>query len=103
MLRLPPYHCIFNAIEHIWGITKNYYRDHVGAAGSSVKNSVAMWKEALATITPETWANTIRHTEEEIKRWWSREIQFDQEDVEPLIINFGEDDDDDDDNDYWSD
>ncbi|KAJ8913988.1 hypothetical protein NQ315_008980 [Exocentrus adspersus] len=30
VLRLPPYHCIFNPIEYVWGITKNYCRDHVG-------------------------------------------------------------------------
>ncbi|KAJ8914827.1 hypothetical protein NQ315_014839 [Exocentrus adspersus] len=46
VLRLPPYHCIFNPIEHIWGITKSYYRDHVGTGGTSTEKSIAMWKEA---------------------------------------------------------
>lgn len=87
VLRLPPYHCIFNPIEHIWGITKSYYTNHVGKDGSSSEKSLAVWKEALQKITPEVWANTIRHTEDEIQRWWNREVGFDREDIAPVIIN----------------
>lgn len=104
VLRLPPYHCIFNPIEHIWGITKNYYRDHVGTDGSSLEKSLATWKEALGKATPEVWANTVRHTEEEIQRWWDREVGFEREEILPIIINLDDDDGDDDtDSEYSSD
>lgn len=92
VLRLPPYHCIFNPIENIWGIAKNYYRDHVGSDGSSREKSLAVWREALQKITPQMWANTVRHTEEEIQRWWDREVGFDKGDIAPVIINLGQED-----------
>ncbi|KAL3286509.1 hypothetical protein HHI36_001014 [Cryptolaemus montrouzieri] len=66
VLRLPPYHCIFNPIENIWGITKNYYRDHVGREGSSDELSLSVWKKAVQKMTPEVWSKTIEHTQKEI-------------------------------------
>lgn len=92
VLRLPPYHCIFNPIENIWGITKNYYKDHVGSDGSSREKSLATWKEALGKVTAEVWAETIRHTEELIQLWWDREVGFDREDIHPIIIDVNESD-----------
>lgn len=44
--------CIFNPIEHIWGIAKNYYNRHIGRDGRSVDNSLTMWREALTCATP---------------------------------------------------
>ncbi|KAJ8910652.1 hypothetical protein NQ315_011634 [Exocentrus adspersus] len=92
VLHLPPYHYIFNPIEHIWGITKSYYRDHVGTDGNSTEKSIAMWKEALGKATPEIWAKTVQHTEKEIQRWWDREVAFNHEDIPPLILNLDQDD-----------
>jgi hypothetical protein len=93
VLRLPPYHCIFSAIENIWGIAKCYYNKHVGRDGRSVENSISLWKESLATVTPQILANTVRHTEEEIHRWWEREVHFDLTDTSPIIVNLNEDSD----------
>lgn len=93
VLRLPPYHCIFNPIEHIWGITKTYYNNNIGSAGYGQEKAVAMWKKALETATPEIWKKCIEHTEKEIQTWWSREIGFDRDDINPLIINVAEDSD----------
>ncbi|KAJ8914221.1 hypothetical protein NQ315_003584, partial [Exocentrus adspersus] len=92
VLRLPPYHCIFNPIEHIWGIAKTYYNKHIGRDGYGVENALKMWQEALDTITPQVWSNTIRHTEKEIQKWWNREVAFDIEDTGPLIINVADGD-----------
>ncbi|KAJ8914157.1 hypothetical protein NQ315_016236, partial [Exocentrus adspersus] len=92
VLRLPPYHCIFNPIEHIWGIAKTYYNKHIGRDGYGVENTLKMWQEALDTITPQVWSNTIRHTEKEIQKWWNREAAFDREDTGPLIINVADGD-----------
>ncbi|KAL3286434.1 hypothetical protein HHI36_000942 [Cryptolaemus montrouzieri] len=77
VLRRPPYH---------------YYRDHAGKEGSSAKQSLSVWKEALQKITPEVWSKTIEHTEKEIQYWWERELHFDLENVPPLIINMDEND-----------
>lgn len=85
VLRLPPYHCEFNAIELIWGIAKNYYDRHIGINGYAEQNVLDMWEESLQQITSEIWENSIRHTEEIIKKWWKREQMI--EDVQPLIIS----------------
>lgn len=86
VLRLPPYHCIFNPIELIWGITKRYYNNNIGKYGRTEEGCIKLWKEALGEISPPCWENCIRHTETEIQKWWDREIGFDRED-RPLIIN----------------
>ncbi|CAH1978972.1 unnamed protein product [Acanthoscelides obtectus] len=93
VLRLPPYHCIFNPIELIWGIAKGYYNRHIGRDGNSEKDCLDMWNEALQTVTPDMWKNSVRHTEQEIFKWYERERIFDPPDIEPLIINFESDED----------
>lgn len=62
VLRLPPYHCISNLIEHIWSIT---IKIAWVLASSSAEKSLTMLKE---------------HTEEKIQRWWDRKVGFDRED-----------------------
>lgn len=91
VLRLPPYHCIFNPIELIWGIGKRYYNNHIGKYGRTEEGCIKLWQEALREITATCWENTIRHTDIEIQKWWDREIGFEREDVRPLIINIGAD------------
>lgn len=89
VLRLPPYHCIFNAIEHVWSISKRYYNKHVGRDGRKEADCLALWQEALSTVTPEIWSNCIRHTENEIEKWWRREKRIDHVDAPPLLIQIG--------------
>lgn len=88
VLRLPPYHCIFNSIELIWGIAKNYYNRHTGRDGNSANNCLNMWHEALHMITPDMWKNSIQHTEREIFKWYERERIFDRPEISPIVINF---------------
>lgn len=92
VLRIPPYHCIFNAIEMVWGITKTYYNTHIGRDGYSQENCLDMWRESLGTVTPDIWANCIRHTEKIIDEWFEKEIIMDQLDLSPIIINVNESD-----------
>lgn len=93
VLRLPPYHCIFNPIENVWGLAKRYYTDHVGRDGGGMEKAVDMWKEALSTVTPQVWKNSINHAEKEIKSWWEREKVFDTDNMAPVIIHLSADSD----------
>ncbi|KAH1025043.1 hypothetical protein HUJ05_009852 [Dendroctonus ponderosae] len=52
-----------------------------------------MWDEALTTVTPEIWKNCIRHTEDEIPKWYAREHLFDRQEILPIVINVDDDDD----------
>lgn len=94
VLRLPPYHCQFNAIELIWAGAKREYDNRVG---DGLKNSEVqmVWECALNQINEEYWRKSVAHTDELIKNWWSREKILDVV-VEPLIINLNNEDSDDD-------
>lgn len=89
VLRLPPYHCQFNAIELIWSNCKRYYDKHIGmnsSEGRSDEKVKRMWERALQQCTPSNWSECVRHTEELIKSWWEREKLMDVSDIQPLII-----------------
>lgn len=95
VLRLPPYHCVFNPIENVWGIAKNYYNKHIGRDGYGVEKTLKMWEEALGQITPSAWSNCVAHTEGVIQKWWDREVGFDRDDIAPIIIEIGDEESDD--------
>ncbi|XP_063231472.1 uncharacterized protein LOC134535938 isoform X7 [Bacillus rossius redtenbacheri] len=56
ILRLPPYHCHYNAIELVWAQCKHHYNSNVGRAKRFDNDAVAaIWKEALDASTPERY------------------------------------------------
>ncbi|GJQ86210.1 hypothetical protein Trydic_g12475 [Trypoxylus dichotomus] len=63
VLCLPPYHCDLNPIELVWAQVKY----HVAANNRTFKLSEvkALLLEGLDVVTPETWANCVKHTFEE--------------------------------------
>lgn len=84
VLRLPPYHCTFNAIEMIWADTKTYYNQHMGEDGYGNEKVEEMWQRALEKCTPEVWKAKVMHTENIIEEWMNRERLI--ENIPPLII-----------------
>ena len=90
VLRLPPYHCDFNAIELIWAHCKTYYNKHIGRDGYGDEKVLSMWKEALDHCGNEVWENCVRHTEKLIEDWWIREQHIINIEIEPIIINTAE-------------
>ena len=95
VLRLPPYHCQFNAIELIWIGAKSYYEKHVGDGLKSDQVQIVC-QDSLDHITQEYWEKSVEHTEILIRDWWDREQVLDVE-VAPMIIAPFEDDSDDED------
>ncbi|ENN77058.1 hypothetical protein D910_00187 [Dendroctonus ponderosae] len=51
-----------------------------------------MWDETLTTVTPEICKNCIRHTEDQISKWYEREQLFDRQEILPIVINVDDDD-----------
>lgn len=86
VLRLPPYHCEFNAIELIWAHAKSYYNKHIGRDGYGDDKVIAMWTEALEQCSAEIWMNCVNRTENIIRDWYNREKLLDVT-VEKLIIH----------------
>lgn len=91
VLRLPPYHCQFNAIEMVWSQSKRLYDQLI----LKEKDILATWQKALDNVSKEQWANYVAHTDSVIRAAYEKEkdliTSLDQ--VQPLIINFDSDSD----------
>nr|XP_015840131.1 PREDICTED: uncharacterized protein LOC103314336 [Tribolium castaneum] len=72
VLRLPPYHCHYNPIEHVWALSKTFYDKHIGKVDYTDESILQTWQRALNQVTPEVWSNTVNHCdkliEEDIKK-----------------------------------
>lgn len=91
VLRLPPYHCIFNAIELIWAHCKEVYNKNMVSFQTHDHNAVLnMWNHALESVTKKNWSDSIQHTENIIREFWRKENILDVV-VQPLIINLNDD------------
>ncbi|XP_064122696.1 uncharacterized protein LOC135226945 [Macrobrachium nipponense] len=60
VVRLPRYHCHYNAIEFIWGQIKGYVAKKNNFKMADLK---ALLHEALNSVTQENWSNAFRHVE----------------------------------------
>lgn len=91
VLRLPPYHCSLNPIELIWADIKGYIaRRNVDFTTADLQRLLA---EGIAQITPNKWKECIRHVTETVEPDMWRIDGIIDVIVEPLIINFDDDDD----------
>ncbi|KAF7283396.1 hypothetical protein GWI33_000725 [Rhynchophorus ferrugineus] len=69
--------------------TRLYTKYIAGGEGYSFKNCLDMRKEALSTITPSVWMNSIRHTDKLIDKWWNCEHVLDRLEINSLVIQLG--------------
>lgn len=81
ILRLPPYHCIFNPIELIWAQLKNTIR-RTNQTPKFSESTVTHIKNAMEHITADNWRNAVKHA-------ISKENEYMDmyKIVPPLIIN----------------
>ena len=62
VLRLPPYHCVLNPIEMVWGQMKYHVRHLNIFTGQSGKLIMELIKKAFAEkIYVENWRNYVQH------------------------------------------
>jgi hypothetical protein len=87
VLRLPPYHCHFNAIEMVWSECKRFYDEEIIKTRSTVDDVLKIWNMAIKKVSAEHWKNYVAHTEKVINAAWETEKKIDVIDVEPVIIN----------------
>lgn len=85
VLRLPPYHCEYNPIELVWGISKAYYDKNIVKYSGTDEEVVSLWQEALEQVTTEKWNNCVTHTEKLIREAYEKEVVMDE--VLPLFIS----------------
>lgn len=93
ILRLPPYHSHFNAIEMVWSQCKSYFEAHIGEDGYGHNKVIEMWEKSINLVTKTQWEGYVNHTEKVMNDWWNRELALDNTDVEQIFINLTNDSD----------
>lgn len=81
VLRLPPYYCIFNPIEHIWRQLKSEVRTQ-NITPTLNSEVIKLIQKSVESISKESWQKSIKHV---IKIEDS--YMFINVNVEPIIIN----------------
>jgi len=77
VLRLPPYHPFFNAIEFVWADVKKYFRKHIGRNNDwSEAMMLKILDEAIASVTAEKWTKYVSHVEKLIYQRYKEEVSF---------------------------
>ncbi|RVE47858.1 hypothetical protein evm_007489 [Chilo suppressalis] len=94
VIRLPPYHCQYDAIELIWAQVKGYAARHNTKPPFSIKKIEGLLKEACAQVTQEDWSKVVEKTKKIIMD--DRDVKFDDFMDNQLVINLNDDDDEDD-------
>lgn len=89
VIRLPPYHCQYNAIELIWAQDKG----QVAKKNNTFKmvDIERLTHEALDTVTKEDWENCVKHAEEIQESDNRKEILRDAL-MEPVVLTIMPDD-----------
>jgi transposase len=87
VLRLPPYHCMFNPIEHLWNQVKSKIRAEnvTPTLSPSVINLI---KNVITNIPVESWKNSVQH----IIKIEDSYISI-QNNINPIVINLNDDSD----------
>lgn len=91
VLRLPPYHCQYNAIELVWSECKRNFNENVTTINSSPEAVVNLWDSIVKGIPKQHWINYIKHTENVIQEAWETEKKLNTLEVEPMIIDVSDD------------
>ena len=87
VIRLPPYHCHYNAIELIWAQIKSYVAKENTSSPFTAVKVMELLKKACEKVTPEDWAKVVEKTKNVIKKDFDRDIAIDRQSNEPFIIS----------------
>lgn len=90
VVRLPTYHCQYNATELIWAQVKSYV-----AKKNHFKKSdlLPLVKEAIESISSDNWANDVRHAEDIKRDDASRDVCIDKY-IDSFVIDVASSDED---------
>lgn len=95
VLRTPPYHCQYNAIELIWAQIKGYAARHNTSPPFTTKK-MTLLKEACGEVIRDDWAKVVEKTKNLIVEHFDRDLRIDSViDNNIIIIHVGEGDDED--------
>ena len=88
VLRFPPYHCMFNPIEHIWHQLKaSVRRNNVSPTLNS--SVTALVQSEMKNIPNKSWENCVAHVQKVEKSY----VNIDLLPRERIIVNLDDDSD----------
>lgn len=87
VLRLPPYYCLFNPIEHMWHQLKSNVRSQ-NVSPTLSGSVVELIRKCVDDISPESWKNSVRHVINVENSYVTLNHI-----IKPIVINFDEDSD----------
>ncbi|CAH2238480.1 jg14089 [Pararge aegeria aegeria] len=91
VIRTPPYHCQYNAIEMIWAQVKGYAARHNTKPPFSTNKMMTFLKEACASVKKEDWVKVVEKTRKIIKEDYDRDVNIDNFIENEIIIFTGDD------------
>ncbi|XP_063218615.1 uncharacterized protein LOC134528879 [Bacillus rossius redtenbacheri] len=91
VIRLPPYHPVYNAIELIWAHVKGLIARRNTLPPFSQAKVLKLLQEAVHEITPDKWRKAVEHTQQTILHDWEQEGARDIA-IEAIIVNLGQQD-----------
>lgn len=99
VIRLPPYHCQYNAIELIWAQIKGHAARNNTEPPFSTGKMLTLLKNACDSVSVEDWKKVVEKTKKIIESDFERDITIDNIIENELIISVSADSSDDDDTD----
>ena len=92
VLRLPPFHCVFNPIEMVWNQLKHHAR-HLNIHTGHPANVIDLLRNVCdQKITKGHWENYVSHTVKQEKEFREMDHIIDNE-MEPLVIHLSDNND----------
>lgn len=83
-MRLPLYHCDFNAIELIWEqIKEDVAKHNILCKSSDVK---ALFQKAVSKVMVENWKNACAHVQKVEQYYWEKDGLMDKV-LDRFVIN----------------
>lgn len=99
VIRLPPYHCEYNAIELVWAQIKGYAARHNTEPPFTTKKMLKLLEEACEHVTKGDWEKVVNRTVKLIREDYERDVKIDNIiENEHIIINVCDDSSDDSEN-----
>ncbi|XP_045510272.1 uncharacterized protein LOC123705516 [Colias croceus] len=87
VIRLPPYHCQYNAIELIWAQIKGHAARNNTESPFSTAKMMTLLETACAEITKEDWKKVVEKTKKIILHDFERDVRIDNVIENELIIS----------------
>lgn len=91
VIRLPPYHCQYNAIELIWAQIKGHAARNNTEPPFSTAKMMTLLQTACAEVTTEDWRKVVEKTKKIILQDFERDVRIDNIIENELIISLSAD------------